>query len=348
MKVLALRPALAVHLWIALTLLSGLMTLPAPWGAAEASAASTIREPAARLQLVVKEITVHDDREGFPDGFSELVLRAGIWRCEEGQTAGCMYASEIPEVPAQTGKLVGASLSFTGDDGITVRPERLVPGIDDFMYGPDTSYSLGFAVYDGSQYIVKLSMHEANGDDAADSLGDVYHVGDTAGRGLSVGTFTRTSGFGSDQHFGDFSVTYEIRKAPLPDLRAHGIKIHNLVGTARKLVCMGVTNHEPYDADAFETVLTIDGAVPPGGRASAGHLKGGDSADVCVEVALPTTGSHKLAAIADASHLVAEFSETNNVYETSWTATATTVGAPGASASPQASPTIVPTASKPI
>jgi hypothetical protein len=335
MNVGTLRRALALRIWIVLGLLSGLLILPAPWGPpTDANAAETRPEPAARLQLVIKEVTIHDDREGFGNGLGDLHLRARIWRCKkDGVGDDCLYQSENYTDPGLDGVMTGASIPFKASDGDTIRPDRLVPGPDDRSYDPETSYTRGFAVYDGFYYVLQFKIFEQDGDSLVDSLGPVSHAGDTGERGLGIGTFTKKSGIGSDAHVGDYTITYEIRPAPLPDLRTHSIKINALVGTTRKLVCMGVTNHEIYDADAFEAVLTIDGAVPPGGRASAGYLKGGTSGDLCVEVALPTSGQYKLGAIADASHLVTELNEANNLYETPYTPT------PGKPVAPATSPT---------
>jgi subtilase family serine protease len=121
---------------------------------------------------------------------------------------------------------------------------------------------------------------------------------------------------------GAFSVEFQIRRAPLPDLRPVNIKVLDLPGSTNKSVCMAVQNIELGEPGPFELALQIDGAVPPSGRATAGGLPPGDASERCVQVALPTSGQHRLTAVADEPNTVLEYNETNNVYEQTYTATA--------------------------
>jgi hypothetical protein len=298
---LGAAPALA----LVATLLVSALGPPTPLIAAAEPA-----EPAARLQVVVKEVTIHDDRDLFSPG--DMRIYARVVGCREGIPPPCQFEGEHqPILAANT--LVYAS---TGD---TVKLERLVPGYGDDMLGDDVSYALGFPIYAGHSYVVTLAMDERDPKD--DYMGSLHHVLDTGEHGLGLGTHTRRSFKEEQYQWGDFTVTYEIRHAPVPDLRPVNIKVHDLLGSSKKLVCMAVQNIELGDAGPFEVALRVDGVVPPDGRATAGRLGSGEAGELCVEAALPTSGPHLLAAVVDEPRSLAEFNETNNVYEQTYSAT---------------------------
>ncbi len=307
-------PVLALAL--AATLLLSALGPPAPVAAQSAAA--------ARLQLVVQQIKIHDDRDLI--GVGEMKLVVSIRRCPEGIPAPCSYPEPDFMVEAET--------HFRTSTGDTVTLDRSVPGYGDYMLG-DISYALGFAVNAGQQSAVHFQMTELDGlggwSDFQD-MGDVFHTLDTGEHGLGLGTHTRRSLKEEQYQWGDFTVTYEIRRVPLPDLEPVNIKVHDLPGSAKKLVCMAVLNREVDDAGPFEVALRVDGVVPPGGVATAGRLASGDAGELCVEVALPTSGQHRLAAVVDAPHAVPEFNEANNLYEQPYTApNATSSPAPASS-----------------
>src|SRR3712207_8338349 len=53
--------------------------------------------------------------------------------------------------------------------------------------------------------------------------------------------------------FRSYTVTYEIRRAPLPDLEPTAIEVRDLPGSDRQLVCMTVANITGTDAGPFRS-----------------------------------------------------------------------------------------------
>jgi hypothetical protein len=294
---------------------------PAPLGAAEDPP-----QPAARLQVVLKEVKVHNAREGLLSGKGEMQFYTVIWRCNEGVPPPCRtkLSSESGLMDnIQGAPIVRAGSLFNADSGDTVTLDQEVPRDGDQIWGGETSQQLGFPVYAGQLYVVRFHMLEWDGDDfnGNEILGDVYHYLDTAKHGLGVGIHTERSWYypsdgGAGQ--GDYTLTYEIRPIP-PDLRPVSIKVHDLPDGASKRVCMAVQNVEVGITGPFEVALRVDGVVPPGGRATADGLAPGTHRELCVAVALPP-GPHTLEAVVDEPGAVAELDETNNVYKQAFTA----------------------------
>ncbi|HZO32586.1 MAG TPA: CARDB domain-containing protein [Chloroflexota bacterium] len=215
--------------------------------------------------------------------------------------------------------------------------DHVVPQAGDLMFHPDTSPENGIAVYDGYNYLVRFDMHESDGGwSNIEPMGWVLHVLNTGEHGLGLGTHTARSVLAN--RTGDFTITYEIRPTPLPDLQAlHQITIDDLPGSAKKRVCMVVHNRGGAPAGPFEVALRVDHVVPPDGRTTAAGLAPGMNYTACVETALPTPGQHLLAAVVDAPRAVTELNETNNSYEQLYaaaSASSSTAPAP----SPQSAP----------
>jgi hypothetical protein len=162
-----------------------------------------------------------------------------------------------------------------------------------------------------------------------DAIGDLYGYL-SAETGWAIGTTTRRGWRNTSSPLGgfcvrvpshseacsraQFSVEYEVRLAPLPDLRPSSITILDAPGSTDRLVCMAVQNIGPVDAGAFEATLRLDRFLEPLGRAEAGRLGSGEHGELCVQVALPQSGIHQLSVVVDDRRLVYEQSETNNVY----------------------------------
>jgi len=292
-----------------------LVTLPPP----EPAVAQSKEE--ARLHIAVQQVKIHDDREGALSGQGEIDLWVEIWECPEWAPLPCSdHRYSGPSI-------AHASRRFSGATGDTVTLDQVVPR--EFE---------GFAVYPGYHYVVQFGMIES--DDVwslGEEMGQVYHVLGTGERGLGLGTHTARSSynFSGAGRAGDFTITYEIRRAPLPDLRPVGIKVHDLPAGTEKLVCMAFQNAEAGDAGPFEVALYVDHVGPSRRSVTAGRLPPGTSAELCVETALPNSGQHVLAVVVDEPRALTEFNETNNVYEQPYTG-------PNAATSPTASPTSSP------
>jgi hypothetical protein len=314
--VAAARRALS-GLGLAAALLLSTLGVPAPSDAAEPPPPG----PHARLQLVIKSVTVHDDREGFLSGIGEMELYAGIWRCSPNVPPPCTYSGyantsrNLPDsVLNKAHMFVRAGHLFDAGTGDTVTIDREVPGAGDLIVDADTAPELGFAVHPGRPYVLQIDMDEAD-PSQGEYLGRVIHVIDMSERGLGVGTHTARSVRDDGTTPGDYTVTYEIRRAPLPDLKPVSIKVTDLPGTGEKRVCMAVQNVEVVHAGPFEVALKLNNEPVPGGQYTVGLLASGTHFDACVHVDLPTTGRYKLSAAVDEARRVSEFNEENNLYE---------------------------------
>jgi hypothetical protein len=278
-------PALA----LAATLLVSALGPPIPPGVAASE------EPATRLQVLVKQIVVNNDHDWHSQG--DMTFTVKLLRCTD-KTNHC--PPDEQELLARSKTMFGAS------SGQTVTLDRVFPENDELI-GSEESY----AVVAGERYVLRMDMLERDSGVAGfhDDLGRVVKTDLTSKNGWRVGSYTEQS---EGYHSGEFEITYEIRRAPMPDLRATGIKIHDLLGDTRKLVCMGVWNAGMADAGPFTIALHVDGLVPPGGAVSAGRLASGASGELCGEVTLPASGQHELWAVVDISNTVAESHEANN------------------------------------
>ena len=257
-------------------------------------------EPAARLQVLVKQIVVKNDHDWHSEG--DMTFTVKLLRCP----------AELDYCPPDKDELLARSKTMFGaSSGQTVTLDRVFPENDELI-GSEESY----AVVAGERYLLEMSILDRDSGAAGfhDQLGRVGREL-TSKNGWGLGSYTEESlpPYGGAD-FDDFEITYEIRRAPMPDLRATGIKIHDLLGDTRKLVCMEVWNAGQANAGTFTIALHVDGLVPPGGAVNAGRLASGASGELCGEVTLPASGQHELSAVADIGSAVAESDETNNRY----------------------------------
>jgi hypothetical protein len=308
-----------------LALVASLLVAPFS-GPASAVVAAPQSDPSARLQVIVKEVYIYDDREGIFSGEGEMQFYVGVWRCNEGVPPPCRgylndsVAQNLPnDIRGLAEPLVRAGILFNASTHDTVTVNRPMPQAGDVMWGRGTTPELGFPVIAGEHYVLRFEMLEwddGEGEGNNDEfMGYVEQFLDLDEHGLGLGTHDVVSRVGDGTHGGDYRVTYEVRRAPVPDLNVGGISVLDLPGSTKKLVCMGITNVELSDAGPFVAVLRVDGVVPPGGRATAGGLAAASGGDLCVEVELPTSGQHTLSVSVDDEGQVTEYNETNNVYE---------------------------------
>ena len=318
---------------LAASLLASVLGPPFSGGAAVAAGSANA---AARLQVVIKEVHIGDDHD---PGDGELRLLTGIWRCKQEIAPPCFNEEFDPPywprgaemvtgwMGSTPGSLDGtavriarAKLSFSAGTGETYKFDdrpRVFPQDGDEIWDLDTSTKLGFPVEPGQQYVLQFQMYENDFDSAIsgdDFMGYAFLFIDTYEHGLRLGTHTGRA-TASDGGPGDFAVTYEIRRALLPDLRPGGISVVDVPGRAEKRVCMSVVNAEVGGAPPFEVALRVNGFQVDGGRVAVGSLPSGGDAKACVEIALPAPGPLELTAVVDPSRLVAEYNETNNESE---------------------------------
>jgi hypothetical protein len=165
-------------------------------------------DPAARLQIVIKNIRINNDRDGWARGSGELTLF----------TRFCPMSDSYDPCTGQDGVL--SQWDFSADSGEDVKPNLIIPwpGSEITLYG-DASYGGGEPVYSGRNYAVRFSMLEHDDDTGDQNMGEAWW-GLYEADNWSVGEHTQ----GSDSHSDgaawdhpDFVVTFEIRRAPLQD-----------------------------------------------------------------------------------------------------------------------------------
>jgi hypothetical protein len=269
--------------------------------------------PTTRLQVVVKEVVIHDDREGRFSGEGEMKFNASIWICNEPAYPRC----EIDNGHVLHGSMIASIYDdFSAKTGETVTLERVLPGDGPVMPGGYVSEKIGFPVFSGPHYVLMFSMVESDGGwSNSEHMGRWYQRMDSGELGFGVGTHTERSRRADDVTNGDFTITYEVRIAQIPDLRASNIRVLDLPGSPKKRVCMGVQNVGGADAGPFDASLYVDQSMPPGGTAQVSGMSAQNGGEHCVEAEMPTSGRHTLRAIVDQYHRVDEWDEENNAFE---------------------------------
>jgi hypothetical protein len=301
--------------------------------------AATPPAPKARLQVIVKQVLIHDDREGILSGDGEMALYTGIWRCRPGNPPPCRedtgqgHAEGLQSLEYTTKWAIarGARLVNAGS-GDTVTLDQQVPGTGDLMWWENTSPALGFAIYDAEQYVIHFDMEEWDDENCDfscdDYMGYVEHTLDNRNLGLGIGTHTVRS-VQDDGKAGDYTITYEIRPIPLADLEPITIRVRDEPGRDDKQVCMTVSNRGPLHAGAFKVRLRVDGKVPPDGTYPVSVLTSGTSYLACVWATLPASGQHTLSMTIDEERAIREYDETNNFLEIPYTGTQSKPATPG-------------------
>jgi hypothetical protein len=320
-------------LFLALAVLMSVLGLPTEAGAATPPA------PKARLQVIVKQVLIHDDNEGILSGDGEMALYTGIWRCKPGNPPPCRaeqgqgHAEGLQSFETSTRWSIarGARLVNAGT-GDTVTLDQQVPGAGDLLWWENTSPELGFAIYDAEQYVVHFDMEEWDDENCDfscdDPMGYVEHTLDNRDLGLGIGTHTARS-VQDDGKAGDYTITYEIRPIPLADLEPIAIRVRDEPGTDVKHVCMTVSNRGPLHAGAFKVRLRVDGKAAPDGIYPVSVLTSGTSYLACVHTTLPASGQHTLSMTIDEERAIREYDETNNFLEIPYTGIQSKPATPG-------------------
>ncbi len=113
-----------------------------------------------------------------------------------------------------------------------------------------------------------------------------------------------------------FSAEYELRPAPLADLKPSSIKVAPVPNSAEDRVCVEVVNGGTGDSGPFQVALRINGAPAPVPVPGAGNLPPDGHGEVCVQASVAgSSGRARLSATVDEARLVHEYNETNNRLE---------------------------------
>jgi hypothetical protein len=280
--------------------------------------AAPTNDPAARVEIVLREIKILDDREGIFSGAGEMELRAAVWQCQDGSAPPCASQGIEGDKP---GLLVARTTSFSASSGDTVRLNHTLPRDGDEMPSDTTRPGIGIPVFPDRATVLRFEIWEQDDSSVNDDeyMGTVYRY--MYPWDLGIGTHTIRANSYSGTANGDYIVTYEVNHASLPDLRPVNIKVTDLPGSPKKQICMAVQNTGLGAARSFEVTLAIDGKVPAGAAAKGNDLAGGTATELCVEAELPASGQHQLTANADLFDTVLEYNETNNIYAKTYVGT---------------------------
>jgi hypothetical protein len=273
------------------------LILQLPWSTHSAMPAhadhSPFHEPAARLQLVLNSVYIYDDNDDFLAGDGEIELTAVVLRCTDYHVGVCDNETVV----------TSDSIKFSAGN-------RETKAFDNQVIPADG----GFPVYAGGEYMLRIMALEHDPVGADDHMGewknpivqsDNWHIGSHDYR--SWGEYYDD---GTRHRQGDFSVRYEIRPQPLPDLHPTEIKVLKLAGTTDDTVCVAVENVGSENATPFKVTLLANDVHLPGTTMEAGQLPAGQKGELCTPAKLPL--SARLVAIVDEVQAVTEYNETNN------------------------------------
>jgi hypothetical protein len=250
-------------------------------------------EPVARLQLFLNEVYIYDDND--PGWF----LGAGELHFSVAFPAGVYLTS------------------FSGSSGNTVPLNRVA--VNNLRREPGPESESWFPVYAGEGFGIYSNIEER------DDLTDTDYLGVTQSLfgerdGWGIGTHTVRAydpkEVATEGPPADYSLTFEIRRAPVPDLDPVSMKIDRPAGAALDTICVAVVNREVGHADPFWVSLRVNGQVRA--RQHFSGLAPGEHVDACMADALPP--SAELVAMVDEERAVLEYNETNNRLVQAYTA----------------------------
>jgi hypothetical protein len=274
------------------------------------------RDPYARILLVIKSVIIHNDMD-WGDGEFGFTLRVHM------VDDACLNDLSRDCGPAL---VKGGLRGFSGSVGTVKQLDQVVPAYVDTIDDRTITPTSGIPIREGSRYGFTIDGSEwdpVRDDDLGilrvpftNEVGEVRfgtHTERADGGCVDIpvpgSRFCRPAG-GKDDPHGGFAVEYEIRRAPVPDLRIGGLKVLDVPGSAIKLVCAGIQNVEAGDAGPFEAVLHVDNG-PAVAKATAGGQAAGAGGDLCIEAVLPA-GQHELTVVVDEVGAILEFNERNN------------------------------------
>lgn len=291
------------------------------------------RDPAARLEVVIRKIQIHDISEtpGESEGEFEFntVLGPIDDGCDARGTSGVIPVWQLHWANCMESELVrGATIKFhagLGEHSVS----HVLPSAGDKATSPAV-IGEGFPVMADKVYGFEISGKETDllSDD---NIGSVvfpmlpekdWGTGVHLIRGIRATEFTDIDSGGNQ--FGDipseFSLEFEVRPAALPDLVASNVGLRRL-DDGRDAACMTAGNAGVRPSGDFDVSLKADGDVIPAGTHRWVSLDPGQTRDLCVVDGLPN-GRHVLSMDIDLVRDIAESDERNNHYDASVTITA--------------------------
>ena len=265
------------------------------------AAAREQRDPANRIEVFVKSVHVIDDND---PGDGEMNFEASFT---------CFSApSPCLGDPQATIDLI--VLNFDASDGQTVQLHKVLPASNDKInFYSEASAQSGYPVYFGHRYELAFRMTEMDDWTDLDRMGTVTQTLEQP-QNWAIGSHTKRSVQSNGQP-GDFEIEYEIRLAPLPDLKPTSMEVTRPAGATAHHICVAVNNGGMQSVPQFGVMLHLDNAAGNIGFTNGGTLDPGQTKTVCVDATLPIGGIHKLTAHVDKDHIVFENNEVNNRLE---------------------------------
>ena len=299
---------------LAATLLGTALVPPAP-AQAQGPIIRDHRFPAARIQLVVNKVHVYDDRDGRFAGDGEMTLYAGLWEVDGGLTGSSPVISEMKR-------------SFGAGSGDDVVLDQIVPGDGDMAAASGVTTHAGIPVFAGRQYVFATFILESDSLTASENLGAVkIDVNEANGWGIGSGEVRSVQANGKA---GDYAVTYEIRRTPLPDLVPTAFRVAAEAGRpgGDAQICWTTENRGPLASEPFQVVVEFGGAEQTVLTTGASELGAGETREQCTSQRLPEPGTHPVTVTIDPERGVPEMDEDNNVFKQTVVRTPTTQSVP--------------------
>jgi hypothetical protein len=272
-------------------------------------------DPVARLQLVLKSIRIRDDRDLFGEG--EMKFSAVL--CEDDAPQSCGRGSSVR-----------IDLNFNASSGQTVILDRVMPQEGDETTGAAFWFD-GIAVFPGEHYHFQANIYD---DDPTsdDHLGRLVAYLDEE-HGWGIGTSTARS-LHNDGSPGDYDLTFEVRRTPLPDFRINGVRHFESGG--REFYCASVENIGERPSSPARLVFRARGV--PGSGPVVPALEPNQISEHCIVRSELPAEQHQLEVTVDEPRQISEINEANNRYEMTVPAVAPASAAPGSAPSPQPAP----------
>jgi hypothetical protein len=253
-------------------------------------------DPAARLQFVIHKIHILDDEDLFGGGEEKFF----VLLCGDSGTSP--YNRSFACGPGASSAFEYALDASSGDD---VSLERVSPREGDYMEGGATPES-GIPVYAGQHYIFSADMFDRDPAYAYDTMGDIFvHVDEEHNWGLGTHTARSIQENGDP---GDYELSFEIRRAPLPDLVVKSVYIQDSPGMP--FVCADIRNVGERPAGPAELTVQTEGTVLERFRLPA--LDVGWSYPHCIRRSDLPAKKHNLVFSLDEMRELPEMDEFNN------------------------------------
>ena len=306
---------ISLGLLTAATVLSSAFGLTAP-AQAQGPIIRDHRDPFARVQLVVNRIIIHDDMDWGKGEFRfEIGIRANSGRCELFSRTACGQPLVLANLP-----------QYSGSDGANLVVDRIVPADGDSGMGEDVGPAIGVPVRPGQW--LGFSIRGTENDPASDDFMGVVasHITGEDGQ-VQYGVRTeRAVGKCEERPIladfcipgtaGAFSVEYEVRPAPLPDLHPTAFRVGEIgPGDRDDLVCFTVENRGLAASDPFRVKIVVDDLEPRTTDIGAFGLAVGETREQCTSLRLPESGNPKMTFDVDLNRVIAEMDERNNHHE---------------------------------